>query len=282
MAKELATISQKRRGDILAAMAIKRPMGQCQLMGFGTPKTLRRSEHKLARSAQFSVATAHNLRIIAVMGTRDDFRQPVIRQIAQRAGYRCSNPSCLRPTIGPDGGSDTANIGVAAHISAAAEGGPRYEKDLTPEERSSAENGIWLCQTCSRLVDVDLPSHSTERLREWKTLAEMRAYLGLRGFSIVVSRSFEKLESMVPELVAEMRADIAGNPFTRELIAFDKNWSYGGQERPYFTYYHQDHVDLLGKLNVMKNYGALFDVKFNDIYRYEMTEDFVEYLQMPR
>lgn len=216
------------------------------------------------------------------MSTRDEFRQPIIRQIAQRAGYRCSSPSCLRPTIGPDGGGDTANIGVAAHITAAAEGGPRYHPDMTSQERSAAENGIWLCQTCSRLIDVDIESHPTERLREWKTLAEMRAYLGLRGFSIVVSRSFERLEKMVPDLVAEMRDDLGKNPFTRELIAFSKRWSYGGQDRPFFSYFHEDHDELLGKLKVMENYGAVVDIKFNDVYRYEMTEDFVEYLQLTR
>jgi len=153
---------------------------------------------------------------------------------------------------------------------------------LTPEERSSTENGIWLCQTCSRLIDVDLASHPAEQLREWKTLAEMRAYLGLRGFLVVVARSFERLEKKVPDLVAEMRDDIGKSPFTRELIAFSKKLSYGGQEHPLFQYIHEDHDELLGKLNVMVNYGALVDTKFNMVYRYEMTEDFVEYLQLPR
>lgn len=215
------------------------------------------------------------------MTSRDEFRQPTIRQIAQRAGYRCSNPGCLRPTIGPDGGRDTTNIGVAAHITAAAEGGPRFDSTLKGEERSAAENGIWLCQTCSRLVDVDLPSHSVEQLREWKTLAEMRAYLGLRGFSIAVSRTFERLDRMMPDLVSEMRDDITKSTFTRELIVLSKSWSYGGGERSYFQYFFEDHEDILSKLRIMENYGAIIDIKFNNVDRYELTEDFVEFLLMP-
>lgn len=113
-------------------------------------------------------------------------------------------------------------------------------------------------------------------------LAEMRAYLGLRGYSIVASRSFERLERMIPDLIGEMRSDIADEPFTRELIVLRKNLMYGGQERPCFVYYHEDHSDLLGKLNVMENYGALTDIKFNNVYRYELTEDFVDYLRLPR
>ena len=216
------------------------------------------------------------------MTNRDDFRAPVIRTIAQRAGYRCSNQSCLRPTIGPDGSEKSASIGVAAHITAAAEGGPRYDAALTADERASAENGIWLCQTCSRLVDVDLGSHSEEQLREWKSLAEMRAYLGIRGFAIVVSRNFEKLEQKMPELVTEMRADIRSAPFTREFIIGSKRMSYNGDPRnPIFSYHFEDHKDLKPMLKVMENYGAIIETTYNNADRFEFTEDFAEYLLLP-
>jgi len=220
--------------------------------------------------------------LIDFMANRDDFRAPVTRQIAQRAGYRCSNPTCLRPTIGPDGAEDSASIGVAAHITAAAEGGPRYDPELTPKERAAAENGIWLCQTCSRLVDVDVPSYSADQLREWKTLAEMRAYLGIRGFAIVVSRSFKKLEEKMPDLVAEMRDDIGNDPFVRELIVMSKKWTYNGDpNKPVFSYFYEDHPNLAAKMKVMQNYGAVIDFTFNNVDRFEFTEDFVEYLQLP-
>lgn len=216
------------------------------------------------------------------MTNRDDFRAPVVRTIAQRAGYRCSNQTCLRPTIGPDGADDSASIGVAAHITAAAEGGPRYDPTLTPEERAEAENGIWLCQSCSRLVDVDIASHSIDQLREWKTFAEMRAYLGIRGFAIVVSRSFQKLEDKMPKLVAEMRKDLGEQPFIREFIAGSKGWSYNGDpNNPIFCYYFEDHDNLKPMLRVMQNYGAIIETTHNNVDRFEFTEDFAEYLLLP-
>lgn len=216
------------------------------------------------------------------MAKRDDFRAPVVRIIAQRAGYRCSNQTCLRPTIGPDGSDQSASIGVAAHITAAAEGGPRYDPSLTAEERAAAENGIWLCQTCGRLVDVDITSHSTDQLREWKTLAEMRAYLGIRGFAIVVSRSFKKLEEKMPSLVAEMREDIAGAPFVREFIILSKKWSYNGDpKKQIFSYHFEDHDSLKLMLKVMQNYGAIIETTHNNTDRFEFTEDFAEYLLLP-
>lgn len=216
------------------------------------------------------------------MSSRDEFKIAIIRDIAHQAGYQCSNPSCRRPTNGPDGSGGTASIGVAAHITAAAVGGPRYDPALTSEERSAAKNGIWLCQTCSRLIDVDVASHSADQLREWKTFAEMQAYLSIRGYSIVASRSFERLEKMMPGLVAEMRKDIREKPYRRELIAMKRNLSYNGGDRQLFSYFHEDHDELIEKLKVMENYGALVDIKFNNVYRYKMTEDFVEYLQLPR
>jgi putative transposase len=67
---------------------------------------------------------------------RDDFTQAVKEQLAKRAGARCSNPQCRRPTSGPQSQPTGAvNIGVAAHISAAAPQGPRYDPKLTAEER---------------------------------------------------------------------------------------------------------------------------------------------------
>jgi hypothetical protein len=188
----------------------------------------------------------------------------------------------LRPTIGPDGANNSASIGVAAHITAAANGGPRYDPSLNPEERAAAENGIWLCQTCSRLVDVDVASFSEDQLREWKTLAEMRAYLGIRGFGIVVSKSFLRLEDKMPCLVMEMRDDIEKSPFIREFVLLSKSWSYNGDPRnPIFEYYFEEHEDLKSMMKVMKNYGAVVETTHNKVDRFEFTEDFVEYLQLP-
>jgi len=84
---------------------------------------------------------------------RDDFPIDVKRSLALRVRHTCSNPDCLAPTAGPqDDPSGTVNIGVAAHITAAASGGKRFDPNLTPEQRGSIDNGIWLCQNCAKLI----------------------------------------------------------------------------------------------------------------------------------
>lgn len=121
------------------------------------------------------------------MTTRDDFTIPTIRSLAERVGYRCSNPNCRVETVGAKGGCDlkAAKIGVAAHITAAAPGGPRYDANLTKEQRRHASNGIWLCQTCSVLIDRDDINHTVESIKRWKNHAELdsNARLGQHSFS---------------------------------------------------------------------------------------------------
>lgn len=75
--------------------------------------------------------------------------------------------------MGPHSDSDRhVNVGVAAHISAASSLGPRFDPSQTAEERSSAANGIWLCQTCAKLIDNDETRFSAKVLRDWRDEAE--------------------------------------------------------------------------------------------------------------
>jgi hypothetical protein len=107
----------------------------------------------------------------------DDFSPALKQQLAQRVGYRCSMPSCRAATSGPSDSrsSGASNVGVAAHIHAASEGGARYDPGQSPEERRSFENGIWLCQTDGKLIDDDEVRFPDALLRQWKRLAEERA-----------------------------------------------------------------------------------------------------------
>src|SRR4051812_35245354 len=114
---------------------------------------------------------------------RDDFLQPIVEALAKRAGYHCSR--CRRATVGPrDDGVASVNIGVASHITAASPGGARYDASLTAEERRSPTNGIWLCQSCAKLVDNDTARFPTAVLQKLKERAEERARAALDANAI--------------------------------------------------------------------------------------------------
>lgn len=113
---------------------------------------------------------------------RDDFEPKVKEIMAKRVGYRCSNPNCRQLTCGPQGEpTKTINIGVASHICAASQGGPRFDPDQNQEQRKSIENGIWLCQTHAKLIDSDEKRYSVHILQQWKYFSESAALMELEN-----------------------------------------------------------------------------------------------------
>lgn len=102
---------------------------------------------------------------------RDEFSPAIVRKLAERAAYICTNPSCSRITIGPDQSATSLSIktGKGAHICAASPSGPRYDMSQTKAERSGIENGIWLCGACADLIDKNGGvSYPADHLRKWK------------------------------------------------------------------------------------------------------------------
>ena len=107
---------------------------------------------------------------------RDDFPTKIKDALGRRVGLLCSNPDCVMATVGPHTNPAlVTNLGVAAHITAASPNGPRFNANLSANERSAIGNGIWLCQTCAKLIDSDSPKYSVEVLERWKKRAETNA-----------------------------------------------------------------------------------------------------------
>lgn len=107
---------------------------------------------------------------------REDFNNNVKFLLARRVAFRCCNSDCRKITSGPQTDPKKAlNIGVAAHITAAAPKGPRYDPSITSEERRSDSNGIWLCHNCAKLIDNDEKRYTIDLLRDWKEQAERAA-----------------------------------------------------------------------------------------------------------
>ena len=122
---------------------------------------------------------------------RDDFSQQVKETLAKRVGYKCSNPFCQRATIGPNSAPNkSTTIGIACHICAASEGGPRYDSTMTSTERSSIANGIWLCSCCSDLIDKDQNKYPVSLLHEWKDKAEISAEKEISSFDRPIEENF--------------------------------------------------------------------------------------------
>lgn len=124
------------------------------------------------------------------MKRADDFLETTKEVLGKRVAYLCSRASCRRPTAGPHTSENKATlVGVAAHICAASPGGPRFDPSMSPEQRRSPENGLWLCAYCATEIDKDPERFPTTLLRQWKADAEVEARMLLENPSLSASRN---------------------------------------------------------------------------------------------
>ncbi len=209
----------------------------------------------------------------------DDFNKRTKEVLFKRARGKCSNPECRRETsLAHSEPNKAVNLGEAAHITAASLGGPRYNPAISAEERKSPRNGIWLCETCAKLIDSDSPKYTVELLQRWKNIAEAADEGEAAKMAI-----FSKIEEAMPELLEGMRKDLAGLPLKREFILKKKSWGYNpgrtlGDGSPYIAYCYEDYDSLDDKITILCNNRLIVDITYNNAKRYRFTEDFVDYL----
>jgi hypothetical protein len=156
---------------------------------------------------------------------RDDFNEKTKEILARRVGFRCSNPNCRKLTSGPQKDtSKVVNIGVAAHITAASKGGPRYDARLSSDERKSTDNGIWLCQNCAKLIDNDEQRYTSDLLIDWKKLSEQAALLEIENLSPKAASSSDEDTDLIRFYSQCFDRPAFQDPFIQEgsMEAFDK------------------------------------------------------------
>ncbi|HXR03685.1 MAG TPA: hypothetical protein VN836_03150 [Verrucomicrobiae bacterium] len=127
---------------------------------------------------------------------------------------------------------------MAAHITAASPGGPRYDASLTPEQRADISNGIWLCQFCAKLVDNDEKRFRAEHLRLWKTLAEQRQRDRIEGKFVAAADSLQpKLFESLHALLERVTSSVA---FPSAAL-FEKN----------LTFFVKEEADLMSEIEAV-------------------------------
>jgi HEAT repeat protein len=148
---------------------------------------------------------------------RDDFSEAVKRTPADRVAKTCSNAHCRAKTSGPQADSTKSlNLGVAAHITAASAGGPRFNPLLTAAERNAIDNAIWLCQTCAKLVDNDPVRYTEADLRSWKKRAEAEAERAVGKAFVSAGGDVPAIAAATANIVVQrLRNDFSANEVGR-------------------------------------------------------------------
>jgi hypothetical protein len=132
-------------------------------------------------------------------------------------------------------------------------------------------------------VDNDKSRYTADGLRDWKARAEAAAARELeqrlRRFP-ERSAAFERMERLMPALIAEMRQDLAAHPLRREFVVIKRSWSYRAKGNELF-YYYDEHPDLDDKLLILENEALIRDITYNNTKRYVLTEELADYLGAP-
>ncbi|MQW93360.1 hypothetical protein GHJ48_13345 [Acinetobacter sp. dk771] len=150
---------------------------------------------------------------------RDDFTASTVKVLRDRVNNLCSNPDCGNLTIEPKKteNNKTNITGTAAHISAAAVGGPRYDMSMSSGERKSINNGIWLCNHCARKIDIEPEAYSVDLLKDWKKKAELKV-LANSNKKFYTETEFEK-EAQSRVLQSHMSNQVFGSVANQTLSA---------------------------------------------------------------
>lgn len=81
----------------------------------------------------------------------------------------------------------------------------------------------------------------------------------------------------MPDLIGEMRKDLANNPLSREFVILKKSWLYSGKSHE-LVYYFDDHPDLENALLVLQGHGLIRDITYTKTKRYVIAEELASYL----
>lgn len=229
---------------------------------------------------------------------RHNFSAKTVDILGKRVGFLCSNPDCRKLTIGPNIVQEKATIiGVAAHITAASPGGPRFDGSIDEKDRKSIENGIWLCVNCSTLIDKDPDQYPVQLLQTWKAEIEKEISDQLKGIASTTATQ-KKLAFLEVDLIwsGAMRLNRGYSNKNRRIYGNNPIWAgdplyihwelkwilalviYNNSNfNAYNLKIEQDGNPLLFKnLPRINNLPALGNIELDGTYRLYIEADHVE------
>jgi len=91
--------------------------------------------------------------------------------------------------------------------------------------------------------------------------------------------AFPKIEAQLLKLLDEMSSDLQRYPFGRELILMPKRVMYNSDPNNIvFSYFFEEHDWLRGKFRMLENYSLVYDITYNSVPRFVISEELAEYL----
>lgn len=120
---------------------------------------------------------------------------------------QCYEPSCSELVVRMAGETPIVKVEIA-HIRAAKKNGPRYDENMTEQERKSFSNLLLLCVFHHKLVDRKPTgdNYSVETLQEWKGQREGELTHDLSG--LTEDDLTDILSSVLQEIISETKDEL--------------------------------------------------------------------------
>lgn len=101
------------------------------------------------------------------------YKPSTVRRLDTLSGNECAHPNCTKKLIAEDGISIISKI---CHIAAASKEGPRFDENMTDDERRGFNNLILLCDEHHVMIDnkENETQYPTPLLKDWKSAHEKK------------------------------------------------------------------------------------------------------------
>jgi hypothetical protein len=215
---------------------------------------------------------------MAKKGTKDKARQykrSTLRRLDTHSGNECAHPTCKKKLIAEDGISIISKI---CHIAAASKDGPRFDENMTDDERRGFDNLILLCDEHHVMIDnkINEFEYPTTLLKKWKSDHEKKI-LELISSKNLLSKHPLALNKVINTIGSKMDEvldlSVTGNaPNTEAKILFNNVKRYESVIREFAPYQVKLNkiYEIIEKEGSTKKELVLHNIK--QIYRKVKTE----------
>ncbi|MCK9255980.1 MAG: hypothetical protein M0Q45_09595 [Bacteroidales bacterium] len=167
------------------------------------------------------------------------YKPSTVRRLDILSGNECAHPDCSKKLIAEDGVSIISKI---CHIAAASKEGPRFDDNMTDDERRSFDNLILLCDEHHIMIDnkENEAQYPTSVLKEWKCSHEKKI-LELLSSKNLLSKHPLALNNVINTIGSKMDEvldlpETKNAPNTRTKISFNKIKRYESVIREFAPY----------------------------------------------
>lgn len=116
------------------------------------------------------------------------YKRTTIRRLDKLSGNQCAEPTCYKKLIAEDGQSIISKI---CHIEASSKNGPRWNANMTDDDRRDFSNLILLCDEHHTIIDnkENEQTFPVTLLKNWKFKHEVKILKLISGTNILVKNS---------------------------------------------------------------------------------------------